>query len=133
MMLGTLIVVQLITPLQSKSLESKSEYHGSSKLLVGNGSALPIIHVGHLHISASKPLHLRNILSVSSIKKNLISISYFILLNDVTVEFDASCCYVKDKHTKTILVQEKLNTGLYHWTCPPQLQCNLQPGNLALH
>ena len=32
------------TPI-SESLESKSEYHGFSKLLVGNGSALPITHV----------------------------------------------------------------------------------------
>ena len=112
------------TPI-SESLESKSEYHESSKLLVGNGSALPITHVGQLNISASKPLHLRNILLVPSIKKNLISISQFTLHNDVTVEFDASCCYVKDKQTKTILVQGKLNNGLYQLDVPTSV--TMQP------
>ena len=116
------------TPI-SESLESKSEYHVSSKLLVGNGSALPITHVGQLHISDSKPLHLRNILLVPSIKKNLISISQFTLHNDVTVEFDASCCYVKDKQTKTILVQGKLNNGLYQLDVPTSV--TMQPAATA--
>ena len=63
---------------------------GVGKPTVGNGSVLPITHIGHASFSANRPLFLRNILLVSDIQKNLISISQFTLHNDLIVEFDAS-------------------------------------------
>ena len=64
-------------------------------------------------LGTSKPLHLRNILLVPSIKKNLISISKFTIDNNVIIEFDAFCCYVKEKVTKQILVQGHLHNGIH--------------------
>ena len=99
MMPGTLTV----------ELHTKATYHGSNKLVVGNGSALPITHIGNSYIPTPRPLQLKNILLVPALKKNLISISQFTLNNNVLVVFDASCCYVKDKVTKDILVQGRFN------------------------
>ena len=82
-------------------------------LTVGNGTSLPISHNGNSSLGTSKPLHLRNILLVPSINNNLASISKFTIDNNVIVEFDAFCFYVKDKVTKQILVQGHLHKGLY--------------------
>ena len=65
------------------SLTSKTEYYGSGVLTVGNGSTLPISHIGNSTLAVSKPLYLRNILLVPSIKKNLISIAKFTVDNNV--------------------------------------------------
>ena len=94
------------------AIDTKATYHGSNKLVVGNGSALPITHIGNSYIPTPRPLQLKNILLVPALKKNLISISQFTLHNNVLVEFDASCCYVKDKVTKDILVQGRLTNGI---------------------
>ena len=82
-------------------------------LTVGNGTSLPISHIGNSSLGTSKPLHLPNILLVPSINNNLASISKFTIDNNVIVEFDAFCFYVKDKVTKQILVQGHLHNGLY--------------------
>ena len=126
------------TTSNSAALDVKTEYNGSGKLLVGNGSALPISHIGHSSLSYSRPLHLRNILLVPAIKKNLINISQFTLHNNVLIEFDASHCYVKDKVTKATLVQGQLHDGLYQLDLPSptsQLHSSLSSVNTvsALH
>ena len=120
------------------ALDIKTEYSGFGKLLVGNGSALPISHIGHSSLSYSRPLHLRNILLVPAIKKNLISISQFTLHNNVIIEFDASHFYVKDKVTKATLVQGQPHDGLYQLDNPSptsQLHSSLSSVNTvsALH
>ena len=79
-----------------KSLNTKTEYSGTGKLSIGDGSQLSISHIGNIKLPTSQPLMLRDILLVPSIAKNLIGISKFTLENDVIVEFDSSCCYVKD-------------------------------------
>ena len=56
------------------SMAIKSNYSGSGKLTLGDGSQLSIFYIGHLNIPALTPLQLRNILLVPSITKNLISI-----------------------------------------------------------
>ena len=68
-------------------MTTKTNYSGNGKLALGNGSQLPISHIGHSTLCTSKPLHLINILLVPSITKNLINISKFSLDNNVTLEF----------------------------------------------
>ena len=75
-----------------KSLNAKTEYSGTSKISIGDGSQLSISHIGNIKLPTSQPLMLRDILLVPSIAKNLISISKFTLENDVIVEFDSYCC-----------------------------------------
>ena len=90
-------------------MATKSEYTGNGKVSLGDGSQLLISHIGHMSLPTSQSLELKNILLVSSITKNLISISKFRLENDVVVEFDSSCCYIKDKKSKVVLLQGMLN------------------------
>ena len=101
------------------SMTVKSHYSGSGKLALGDGSQLSISHVGHFNIPGSKPLKLRNILLVPSITKNLVRISKLTLENDVVIEFDSSCCYVKDKSSKAVLLHGMLKNGLYQLHIPP--------------
>ncbi|XP_010270024.1 PREDICTED: uncharacterized protein LOC104606492 [Nelumbo nucifera] len=57
------------------NLSLRSNYNGNDKIAVGNGTCLDIKHIGHnsLHTS-SCILHLKNILHVPDITKNLISV-----------------------------------------------------------
>ena len=61
----------------SVSLSSKSTYISPGALHVGNGTSLPISHIGNSSFDVLKPLNLRNVLLVPSIKKKMISISKF--------------------------------------------------------
>ena len=92
----------------SDSMTTKSKYSGNGKLALGDGSHLPITHIGNFHLPTSRSLSLRNILLVPSITKNLISISKFTLENNVIMEFDSTCCYSKDKQSKAVLLQGAL-------------------------
>jgi hypothetical protein len=72
----------------------------SSFVTVGNGSTLPISHIGHASLSASaRTLHLNNVLLVPNIVKNLISIHHFTIDNCCSIEFDPFGFSVKDLRT----------------------------------
>lgn len=45
--------------------------------------------------------------------KNLLSISQFTSDNNIVLEFDSSCCLVKDKTTRSVLLRGTLNDRLY--------------------
>lgn len=64
-------------------------------------------------ITSSKPLLLNNVLFVPHITKSLLSISKFTLDNNVFLEFHTSSCFVKDKLTNKILLEDTLKDGLY--------------------
>lgn len=108
---------------------SKVYYKGKEKVIVGNGSKLDISHVGSAIIStkhASQPLYLKNMLNVPTITKNLVSISQFTHDNDVFIEFYSTCCLVKDKKMKALLLEETLKDYLY------QLDLSLVPSRFTV-
>ena len=74
------------------SLTSKTEYSSNGKLMVDDGTELPISNIGKFDLpdssTSSKPLTLRNIL------------------------------LVKDKHTRDVLLKGTLNNGLYQLQLP---------------
>ena len=107
------------------SMNTNSEYSGTGKLALGDGSKLPITHIGHIILPTSRSLHLKNVLMVPSITKNLISISKFTIENDVIVEFDSTCFYIKDKQSRKILLQGVLKDGLYQLHLSPPLSTPL--------
>ena len=80
--------------------------------------------LGFYIVTAPKPLKLKNIFLVPSITKNLISISKFTLENDVIVEFNANCCYVKDNQSKEVLLHDTLKNGLYQLNLPGASQAS---------
>nr|XP_020186122.1 YLP motif-containing protein 1-like [Aegilops tauschii subsp. strangulata] len=74
------------------------------RIIVGDGSTLPITHVGHTSFpSNSMPLSLSNILVSPHLIKNLISVRCFTRENPVTVEFDELGFCVKDTRTRMVL------------------------------
>ncbi|XP_052291664.1 uncharacterized protein LOC127900554 [Citrus sinensis] len=83
-----------ITNDSGKLLDLKP-YVGTDKLLVGNGSALHIKHIGSvlLATTTNKPLCLNRVLHVPNIKKNLLSVSKLLVDNNVTLEFFLKCLY----------------------------------------
>ena len=66
------------------SMNPNSEYSGTGKLALGDGSKLPITHIGHITLPTSRSLHLKNVLMVPFITKNLISI-YLLLYQGQTI------------------------------------------------
>nr|XP_020169284.1 SH3 domain-containing protein C23A1.17-like [Aegilops tauschii subsp. strangulata] len=71
------------------------------RIIVGDGSTLPITHIGHTSFpSSSTPLSLSNILVSPHLIKNLISVRCFTCENPVTVEFDELGVCVKDARTR---------------------------------
>ena len=80
-------------------------------------------------MDSNRPLVLNNLLHVSSITKNLISVSQFVKDNDVFFEFHPLICYVKDGRTGQTLLQGLLHKDLYRFNITslivvPQRMCH---------
>lgn len=82
---------------------------------MGNGSAIPIKHIGSTTLPSltHKPLLLKNVIHSPLISKNLVSISQLAVQNNVYVEFDWNYFSVKDKITRKKLLQGKIKDDLY--------------------
>ena len=100
---------------EMNNLSLKKPYEGHEKLMIGNGKSLDITHIGHsyLPIPYAKSLHLKNILGVPKITKNLVNISKLTADNHIFIEFHSEFCIVKDKTTKNVLLRGRLKDGLY--------------------
>lgn len=98
------------------NMSLQSDYGGTDQLMVGNGTTLPITHLGHSILTPSsvamKPLHLKHILCVPKIAKNLLSVSKLTRDNDVFVEFYRNCFFVKTLQGQ-ILLKGNVENGLY--------------------
>ena len=97
----------------SRLMTNTTNYTRKEKMVVGNGSRLQISHIRSSYYNASKQIHLQNILHVPKMTKNPVSISKFTLNNDAITVFTSDYCYVKDKHTKEIVLQGILKERLY--------------------
>ena len=98
-----------------QNLNMGMKYSGNQLLHVGNGEGLNISHIGYacFHTSCDSLLHLNDILCVPAITKNLISISKLLKDNDITIEFVANLCFIKDKKKTVHLAQGIAKEGLY--------------------
>lgn len=95
-------------------LQQIDQSNGNTNLVVGNGETIPIACTGTTTIKLpSKSLVLKNILHTPKIKRNLISVSQLTSQNDVIVEFNADCFFMKDKSSRRVLLQGRINEGLY--------------------
>ncbi|MFS8009363.1 hypothetical protein Hanom_Chr14g01283861 [Helianthus anomalus] len=94
--------------------DSAEPYFGDESLHVGNGMALPILHIGSQTItSPNKTFYLKDILHVPTLKRNLLSVQKFCQDNNVYFEFHATFFSVKDKHTHYTLLTGPSEGGLY--------------------
>lgn len=102
------------TDLQNLSMDS--EYDGTDEIAVGNGHKLPITHTGITALfSPSTTFLLRDVLCVSKMTCNLLSISQLCKINHVSVEFLPTGFLVKDLRTGTVLLQGPFKGATYEW------------------
>ncbi|KAK4433482.1 hypothetical protein Salat_1110500 [Sesamum alatum] len=95
-------------------LALRDRYHGDEQVQVGNGAGLQILHIGHSSIdTATRPLALRNILHMPDISKHLLSVHKFSRDNDVFFEFHPWHFSIKDRKSKTSLLERRCESGLY--------------------
>ena len=84
--------------------------------MIGDRSAFPITHIGSTTIpTSSHTFTLQNVLCVSSMQKNLISIYQFSTNDHVSIEFSPSIFQVKDLNTGAILLMGEPKDGVYEW------------------
>ncbi|RVW92225.1 Retrovirus-related Pol polyprotein from transposon RE1 [Vitis vinifera] len=98
------------------NLALHSPFDGTDEIMIGDGSGLPISHIGS--ISLTTPSHsftLSNVLCVPTMKRNLIYISQFCKSNNTSIEFLPSSFHVKDLQTGAILLQGRTKDGVYEW------------------
>ncbi|KAH0662500.1 hypothetical protein KY284_027431 [Solanum tuberosum] len=95
-----------------------SDYFENDSLAVGNGSKLPITHIGSFVIPfSSRSFHLKNVLTVLEITTNLLSVSQFTRDNNFIIEFHPSSCFIKDLQRK-VLLRGMIKHGLYRLAAP---------------
>jgi hypothetical protein len=110
-----------------ENLHLTSPYQGSDQIVVGDGNALPITHIGKTTFKTpSCTLHLPQVFRVPSITQNLLSVSSLCNTNPISVEFFSDCFLVKDLKTKVPLLRGQHKNGLY---CLP----SSPPSHTALH
>ncbi|KAL4383297.1 hypothetical protein GQ457_15G010400 [Hibiscus cannabinus] len=96
------------------NLQVGNTYPSTGMVQVGNGNTILIRFVGQsVLLNGSRNLHLRNLLYVPNITKNLLFVSKFTQDNQVLLEFYPKCCKVKDLVTKEVLLEGSESGGLY--------------------
>jgi hypothetical protein len=96
------------------NLTSLSPSTSSSRILVGNGSSIPVSCTGSSTIATSShPLHLHDLLVAPKLIENLLSIHQLTRDNLISVEFDPRGFSIKDLHTKVEILRCNSDGDLY--------------------
>lgn len=100
-------------------LNSSVNYSSMKKVVVGDDNQLASSKLGIVVLNSGKGyLKLSNVLCVSNIVKNLVSVSKFASDNHVFIEFHFDFCVVKDKMSMEELLKGILKVGLYRLKLP---------------
>jgi histone deacetylase 1/2 len=93
----------------------KEHYHGKDQVQTANGTGMRITHIGQSIIpTQAQPLHLKNILHVPSVTRNLLSVIFFTYDNNVFFEFHPWYFLVKDRDSREVLLRGGCRGGLYN-------------------
>lgn len=106
----------------SGMVSSPTPISSNTRIIVGDGSSLPITHSGSTTLpTSSSSLALNNVLISPFLIKNLISVRALTRDNPITIEFDKFGFSVKDLHTKKVVLRCDSNEDLYrlHGSCAP--------------
>jgi histone deacetylase 1/2 len=96
-------------------LHMKEQYHGNDNVHTANGAGMRITHIGQSFISTpSHPLHLKDVLHVPSVTRNLLSVKKFTRDNNVFFEFHPWYFCVKDRDTREVLLRGDGRGSLYN-------------------
>lgn len=102
-----------VTP-NTSDLHSATPYAGNDTVLVGDGTFLPIAHVGSTTISsATGTIPLNGVLVCSDIQKSLMSVSKLCDDYPCSVFFDANRVYIIDLNTQKVVSKGPRRNGLY--------------------
>jgi hypothetical protein len=97
-----------------EKLAVREKYHGSDQIHTTSGAGMSIKHIGQTTIrTPDRNLHLVDVLHVPSTKKNLVSVHKLASDNNVFLEFHPNFFLIKDRDTKTILLEGPCNKGMY--------------------
>ena len=95
-------------------LTTRDRYHGKEQIHTANGTGMSILHVGNSQlIPPHRTLKLCNVLHAPHASKNLLSVHRFTHDNDAFFEFHPNFFVLKDRATKTPLLQGRCEAGLY--------------------
>ena len=82
--------------------------------MVSNGHTLPITHIGETTLgTGSSSIHLKDLLLVPDIKKDLLSVSKLTTNYPLIFEFDGHSFVIKDKTTNKTIAKGSKRGGLY--------------------
>jgi hypothetical protein len=96
-------------------LLTQEPYRGTDRVHTADGSGMRITHIGHasLPTSSARTLHLKNVLHVPSVTRNLLSVHKLSRDNNVFVEFHPFAVFVKDRVTRDVLLRGRCCQDLY--------------------
>jgi hypothetical protein len=96
-------------------LHLSQTYNGSDKLIVGDGSGLPISNLGKTVLyTPFHPLYLSNVSHLRNILQNILSVSSLCHSNPIGIDFFLDYLLVKDLKTRAPLLKGQHRNGLYH-------------------
>jgi histone deacetylase 1/2 len=101
-------------------LHMKEPYQGKDQVHTANGSGMRILHVGQssLPTQSSSPLRLTNVLHVTDVTRNLLSVKKLTRDNNVFVEFHPFDLIVKDRGTREQILRGRCCGELYKFDPP---------------
>jgi hypothetical protein len=102
-------------------LHMREPYIGHDHVHTANGTGMRISHIGQSSIPTHTPtpLHLKNVLHVPEVTRNLMSVKKLTLDNNVFVEFHPNDVFVKDWDSREIIISGQSRGGLYPIGAPP--------------
>ena len=96
------------------NIQHPTEYTSTDTVTIDNGNTLPITHIGHAQLRASKYLFaLRYNLRVPNMKSNLLSVYKCCKDNNCSFHFDASKFSIQDIPSGKVLYKGLNEAGLY--------------------
>jgi histone deacetylase 1/2 len=114
-----------------RNLNNFAPYTGTNRVTVDNGKHLSISNTGsHRLVFNSHSFQLRKVFHVPFISANLISVAKLCSDNNALIEFRSNSFIVKDLHTKKVLMQGRLENGLYKF---PVLYKNKKMAYVGVH
>jgi hypothetical protein len=97
-----------------EKLAIHDKYNGNDQIHTANGAGMNIRHIGQSTVRTPiRNLQLQNILHVPSAKKNLISVHRLTSDNNVFLEFHPNFFLIKDRDTRSTLLEGPYHKGLY--------------------
>jgi histone deacetylase 1/2 len=96
-------------------LHMNEQYHGKDRVHIASRAGMRITHISQsfLPTSCSHPIHLKYVLHVPSVTRNLLSVIFF-LDNNVLFDFNPQYFFVKDRDTREVLLRGESRGSLYN-------------------